>query len=413
MSPAKSWLWGLGVCVVAFGAALVRLFQLRFDSGELYPTYSTFRADPLGCRAFYESLERLGGLRVWRNLDPQPSFEEPRGQTLCVFGVVPRQLWVSPLEAQALDSFVRRGGRLVITFWPSTWAPEVAVRTNQTERPKLKHQRRFVVNLAEKWGVEFQYAPLPRENEPGRAFACRSATELPDSISWHSTLVFTNLAAPWKIIYRRDQHPVLIERPLGNGTMVFAADSYFVSNEALLRERHPALLAWLIGPATAVCFDETHLGVAVEPGMATLFRKYRLHGLVVAVLVFAALFVWRQATPFLPPQEEHGRAEQTVGGRSASAGFVALLRRSLAPQDLLRVCLAEWEKSFARTHRYRLERVVQAREAVASSDPVAAYERIQRLLAEHESGLETLPEMALEPLEGSASPTAQPIEERN
>jgi hypothetical protein len=219
--------------------------------------------------------------------------------------------------------------------------------------------------------------PLPKDDEePARAFAGQAALKLPRSISWHSTLVFTNLHAGWKTIYARGRNPVLIERPLGNGTLVFAADTYLVSNEALLRERHPTLLAWLIGPATRVIFDETHLGVAEEPGVATLLRKYRLHGLLAALAALAALFVWRQSVPFVPATDEHAGANH-VAGRTAAAGFVNLLRRSIPANKLLAVCVAEWEKSFPRHSR-----LPSVRKLAQGQDPVVAYHNIRQLFSE-------------------------------
>jgi len=380
---AKLWplVWLLGVA--AFVAALGHLFQLRFESGEMYPPYSSYRADPLGCRALYESLDGLGGLTVFRNLDPLPALDQPRGQTLCVFGVTPHQLIVFPMEARELDAFVRGGGRLVMTFNPTMWAPESKTVTNTPPKKKKKTERRFIANLAENWGVSFDLIALPKDDdEPARAFACQTSLSLPRSISWHSTLVFSNLNTSWKTIYARERHPVVIERPLGNGTLVFAADTYLVSNEALLRERHPTLLSWLIGPATRVTFDETHLGVAAEPGVATLLRKYRLHGLLAALCALAALFVWRQAVPFVPAADESDAAVNHVAGRTAAAGFVNLLRRSIPSTKLPGVCLAEWEKSFTRSPRYHADRVARARDAARGDDPVAAYRSIRQLFSE-------------------------------
>ncbi|MBM3861349.1 MAG: DUF4350 domain-containing protein [Verrucomicrobia bacterium] len=383
--PRRAKLWPLAwlLGVAAFVAVLGHLFQLRFESGELYPPYSSFRADPIGCRALYESLDGLGGLTVSRNLDPLPALGQPRGRTLCVFGVTPPQLWVSPAEARELDAFLRGGGRLVMTFLPHTWAPKsAAASTNAPLETKKNTERRFVGNLAENWGVKFHLVPLPENEETARAFACHTSLKLPRSISWHSTLVFTNLNPAWKTIYARDNSPVLIERPLGKGTLVFAADTYFASNEALLKERHPALLAWLIGPAAHVIFDETHLGVAEEPGIAGLLRNYRLHGLLAALLALAALFVWRQSVPFLPAAAESGDDGTHVAGRTAAAGFVNLLRRSIPPKKLPDVCLDEWEKSFLRSPQYHADRVARARELAQGQDPVVAYHAIRQLFSE-------------------------------
>jgi len=89
---------------------------------------------------------------------------------------------------------------------------------------------------------------------------------------------------------------------------VLAADSYFTSNEALLHERHPKLLAWLVGAGTRAVFDETHLGVAENPGMAALARKYRLHGVAAVLLLLAVLHVWGSAASLLPPPPGPGGA---------------------------------------------------------------------------------------------------------
>ena len=36
---------------------LVQLLLLRYERGDVYPAYSTLRADPLGTRAYYEALD--------------------------------------------------------------------------------------------------------------------------------------------------------------------------------------------------------------------------------------------------------------------------------------------------------------------------------------------------------------------
>ena len=39
--------------LVLFSYCLVRLLLLRYERGDVYPAYSTLRADPYGTRAFY------------------------------------------------------------------------------------------------------------------------------------------------------------------------------------------------------------------------------------------------------------------------------------------------------------------------------------------------------------------------
>ena len=54
-------------CALGFLAGLAWLFQLRFAHGDVYPPYSTLRADPLGAMALFESLEALPGVTVRRD----------------------------------------------------------------------------------------------------------------------------------------------------------------------------------------------------------------------------------------------------------------------------------------------------------------------------------------------------------
>ena len=60
--------------VVLVGAliyGLVQLFTLRFERGDVYPSYSTFRADPLGAKALHDALAESRGFEVQRNFRQQ------------------------------------------------------------------------------------------------------------------------------------------------------------------------------------------------------------------------------------------------------------------------------------------------------------------------------------------------------
>ena len=123
------------------------------------------------------------------------------------------------------------------------------------------------------------------------------------------------------MIFAVENHPVIIERKWGKGTLVLSSDSYFISNEALQNERQTELLVWLIGSSREVIFDEAHFGIYENPGIASLIRKYRLHGLVLGVIVLAILFVWRRAVSFVPPFEEREETPTSVLCAKIPAGI--------------------------------------------------------------------------------------------
>src|SRR5262249_11851913 len=236
----------------------------------------------------------------------------------------------------------------------------------------------------ERFGVEFKYQRLDQDPRGGYqpAPARRQPHEpLPGELPTHTALYFDNLAPAWRVLYARSDRtnmfPVVIERPVGRGTLVLAADSYPFSNEALRRERHSDLLAWLIGPSRRVIFDETHLGVAEEPGIATLARQYRLGGFFLALLALAALFVWRNAVSFLPAPEERLPANHgdLVEGRDSASGFIQLLRHHVPPADIMKVCLEQWNAHFTHARKPSLARLEAMQKRIDTENALAPHAR--------------------------------------
>lgn len=424
LRPPKLLLTGLILLVLGFAAGVVQLFKLRYERGDVYPPYSSLRADPLGAKAFYDSLVRLPGLTVSRFYQQSHKLPPGTGHTLLVLGTSPGALSSVPeTEAKDLERFMSKGGRMVVTFQPvnsKTWSEqrrekreakkkekEKAGKPGKQERdetpdgklpPKRKtsdDERPFkIVSLAERWGVKFDYVPLPQGEQGAYQPVMvdrQDGRELPPLLVWHTALRFDQLGSEWRVIYAREESPVLIERSFGKGSLVLSADSYLMSNEAMRQERQPQLLVWLVGGSRAVIFDETHLGVGENPGIATLIRKYRLHGVVAALVLLAGLFVWKNSVSFVPPHEDAGtEGGDVVEGKDSAAGFVNLVRRSIPARDLLKVCFEEWKKSCARGRSgltgklARLDGIVKEECARPAKErnPVAAYQRISHVLKE-------------------------------
>ena len=382
------------ILLLALGAALtfgiVQLFELRFEVGDVYPEYSSLRSDALGTMAFYESLDRLSGLSVRR--DFSTSNRLPNGNETAYFHLATSiDAWrrLSQGTVGEIEQFVNGGGRFVITMFPesSNFLPPLDQKKAETGSVDEKVK---VTSLGDRWGVDFQiidlrqadgavYAPARVQNE--------SALPLPETLDWHSGIVFANLDHAWKRIYTRGTNAVMIERAFGRGAVVIATDSYFLSNEAMRKDRHADLLAWLIGSSRNVIFDEAHLGVAEAPGVATLIRKYRLQWFIAGLILLAGLFVWKNTVSLVPPHAENN-AQDYVPGKDSASGFDNLLRRSIPTRDLLAVCFSEWKKSAAQTGKYSPVRIQQAEAAFHAEnrlvekdrDPVRAYQTISRSL---------------------------------
>lgn len=379
--PAALLLLGLLLLLVGLAA----LYRLRLSRGESYPAYSTFRADPLGLRVLYESLGKVPGIEARRWLRPLEDLPADPGSTLLLAGV-PREGWehFPRQDAEALTRAARLGTRVVILLGTQRHArnttaegeaPERRERREKEEarRPARLPERLKAADLRGLWQLSLRTQEMDTRS-PGQPVdaAARGWTELP----WRSEAYWTpEPDSAWTVLMQREGAPVLMERPLGRGTLVVATESFFVSNEALHKHRSPELLAWLVGPARSVVFAEAHLGVAENTGIAALGRRYRL-GLALGILaLWALLFAWSQGSPLVPPpREDDGPALDY----RQTAGLEALLRRAVPRSHLLATCLAEFSATAPRREAERVKQVIASEPADAS--PVDRYNAAARAL---------------------------------
>lgn len=399
-----------GAAVFVFGT--VQLFELRFETGDVYPPYSSLRADPLGTMALYESLGKMQHMSVRRDFSTSNQLpDEPGTVYLHLAADAHEWDWLPDDVYHEIKNFLGAGGRLVITYFPETGRPfdfpddedktnylqSPSLKLKETNSPALKSPREkrhggtdeSWVKLEDEWGFHESFEELPQDGDAYQPVAVtnESGLPLPHRLDWHSGMIFTNCDAAWRTIYARGKHAVVLERNFGKGSVVIASDSYFLSNEAMTKERHPEFLAWIIGANTHVVFDEAHLGIFESSGIAMLMRQYRLHGLAAGVLLLAGLFIWKNSTSLAPPYAEEKR-EDFVAGKDSATGFVNLLRRNIPARDVLKVCFEEWKRSAATAGRFSKPRLQQA-EAIFEAEnsksalqhnPVATYRQISDTL---------------------------------
>ncbi len=352
------------IVTALFVYGMVRLLTMRFEKGDAYPRYSSYRPDPLGTKAFYEGLGLLPGIETSRNIDPLQRASGLSAATLFLFGL--RTSHFSAMQRAPLETIeeaARGGGRIVVSFFPTKSQPapsedqekrdpffdeqqkkqknENGEEDEEKDEEEEKRTREGYVNLCREWGVGID---LSAEKD-AEASLSGPEKDLPASLPWQSTLFFDLQDIAWRTVYARAGKPVLIERPYGKGSIVLSADSFFLSNEAMKNRRYPELLSWLCGRHRRIVFDETHLGVSKAPGIAALLRKYGLAPFFISLIVLALLAIWKQAARLVPVDEEEERASADPG-KDAVTGFTNLLRRNIPPDRILYACLEEWKRSF-------------------------------------------------------------------
>lgn len=413
-------------------AGIVHLMSLRMEHGDVYPPYSSFRSDPLGSKVLYEALREVPALETERNFRDIARLRPTEPITFFLAGVSTAAIW-EPGELGEFSSLIRSGSRAVITFIPSkshfekesTPKPELkkdgpkqTSSEKRYEEAKARAKKEaaesekkeggespegggtdgkgpespskdeakskdegyeFFSQVASKWGFSFEHLAIGK-NGDDKAEVSESAGELKGAapVSWLSPLYFGTLSPAWRVIYTFRGKPVIIERQMGKGSVVLASDSYFISNEAMLKDRRPRLLSWLIGPSRVV-FDEAHLGVHEETGMMQLAKKHGLRGFMAVLALVALLFAWKSVSAFIPPYETSTQKEEVILGRGSEEGLISLLRRAVPPGKLFEKCVAEWRINFERTPKLAA-RMDETLPLVKGKAPAAAYRQIASAL---------------------------------
>jgi hypothetical protein len=409
----RAGLWVMvAMMTLGLGYGVAALYRLRISRGDVFPEYSSLRADPLGTRALHDAAGLLPGRESVRWLRPPERLQAGAGDVVFVAGV--RRTWDSDLDEegwQALDRAAVAGARVVIAWRADTaqagdagrarearedpWLmpetkpekqkkPDVETEKDTGEEDeKTSRDEKVAVPLhaedyERRWGFRLLRRELvTRDDYADAVRAVDAPGEWPATLArWKSDLFFlTRAGEGWRVLYRRGGEPVMIERKRGVGSVTLLADSFLLSNEAVQRERATPVLAALLGNARRVVFVESHLGVEIQSGVAVLARRYGLGGAALTALVLAGLWIWRKSAPLAPiiPEDEEVRLKL-----APTAGLEALLRRAVTPAKLFAACVEAWRPNAAAGDQRRLE---ASPTPGAGTDPVTAYNATTRTLS--------------------------------
>lgn len=420
--------FALLACVVGLVIALVNLLHVRLERGDVYPPHSSLRVDPLGTRALAESLDALPDIEVERNYRHWASVDLPTDATLYVFHEHPNSLFERRDAPNRLLDFTGRGGRVVVTYadnfmafrqyWEDTTDEEdeddtliVDPDEKSDEAPVAEQEEDMEpaddaaaedeaesaedeVEEVDIWAVE------TREGEFDTSAAHRVADVVaPQKIQWKGDDYFTDYDESWQVLYETQNGPVALWRPYGKGEVILFVSPYLFSNEALMLDRESGLLSWVHGDSTRAIFDEWHFGLHEPTGVVILMRRYRLFGLALGLALLAGLFVWRNLyslTPVRAAETELSAGVVRLSG-STHTGLRNLLKRSIAPADLLPLCVERFANLGPQLKRMSgwnpaMEEIRAELSALKSTPPrkrrpVQTYRNIVQILTKHRINL--------------------------
>src|SRR6056300_887267 len=149
--PKKRLFTWIGLILLAafLVSGFLEILERRFADGDVYPHYASFRSDPLGTSALYESFDRIDGLSVRRNIRHLNTIKDVDADSTLLLIGYPRDNFrnLRAPENSAVMKAVEDGARLVITANPEL-VPErfLPTKTEEEEdwfdrRRKLREER--------------------------------------------------------------------------------------------------------------------------------------------------------------------------------------------------------------------------------------------------------------------------------
>lgn len=393
----------VGAVMVAFYAVI----HLRLERGDAYPPGSSFRADPLGGKALFESLESISGIEVQRNFERLSDVEF--GDDTVIIMAAAGRYDLLELESDAvrpLRDSIAQGARLVVAMKYrksyDSWDEEEGFVDSEVDEEEEAGESEELEESDESIDSEDESDPLPgldiyyslsddavgpglAELDP--AFIIEESS-LPSALTWQKANYWWELPARWETVYTLEEEVVVAQRPFGKGSIVIMTDSYLLSNEGLLKDRETAFLSWLIDDKSVVVFDETHFGVVEPQGITLLMKSYKLGPLALALAFLTGLFVWKHLSTLVPPRDELEEELVVRLDRAGQDAQTEFIRRRLSPDTLLTQCVSLWARSSGHHDAASVKRLAKAQQiaersgikSVRTRDLVTAYQEITKTL---------------------------------
>ena len=123
-----------------FAYGLARLFILRYEVGDVYPPYSSLRADPLGTKALDDALDELPDVEVRRNFKPLPRLR-PDGPVTLVYTGVPHTRVLDGAASCAPSISSSSAARARSSPSIPVEAPPTAKEDEREEQERAEHEK--------------------------------------------------------------------------------------------------------------------------------------------------------------------------------------------------------------------------------------------------------------------------------
>jgi len=316
------------------------LYAMRYQGSDIYPYYSTYRADRMGVKVLYKSLGSIPELKVKRNLRPLDELKKPKRIDLFVLGCDPFFL---NMNFKEIENFALRGGRVIVSF-------DCPEHTKNFKPVKLKGKRKN------------SKKPAPQKSKSGVAglrvrdlgrnikLPSEAVPKIPSAIPGfkvYSRNCFEINRTGWTVLATLKGKPAVVEKSYGGGgSIILCADSYAFSNEGLANEKNAELLLFFLNGRRDIVFDETHLGAVKTRNIIWLAKKFNLIPFLLAAALTLLLYIWRSL--LLPYNNSAAGNDESLSEDFSKSSLVNMLRANYAVKDLIKECWNEFNNSRSR-----------------------------------------------------------------
>ncbi len=318
--------------LLLFALSVYILLPQSARSQDAFPGYSSHLPNPKGTKVLHNSIARIPGFEIQRNYRPYAELAGGPDKLLIMSGL---SSWRQSLpfhileeeHAAGLSGFVQSGGTILMAYTP--WLPSLEGADDESADEPEKEEP------AE--GEDDQ--DDDEQDEPPRGILHAVAKGEMTSgefkpFGWNSRYALDLPESGWHVHQYIGEHPAIASIPHGEGNLIVCADSYFISNEAML-EPPLDFIQWMTGEKRVIIFDEWSKGVRDNRSILYLLRKHKLIGFLVSLVIAAVLLFWHNSSSVL----EKAVSPQASGvEQHETSATAALLRRDVPTSAVLDTC---------------------------------------------------------------------------
>ncbi len=330
----------IGFLALLFAFGAYKIMTIRYRKGDVYSQYSSLRHDPMGTSIFFESLKKMG-YQVETIMEEKLP-EDVNPQNTILFYLSP-SLYISMESRKDAISFILAGGRVFVS---------------DKYDNRLMNSFDTYIFSSETDSNETKNDSIEIENENKKKEGEKNAIAVePFDFASERLRVFnkTTLRSKWpksKAVYKLDEMDIILLLNHGKGDIIISSETYFISNESLVKEPPVGFLTWITDGRKRVLVDEYHHGISYKKGISFLFKKYNLYWFIAYLILIFFLYLWHVLPYFQTPLPRPQRAN--LQAQSSLLGYTQLLSKTIPKNKLLYICIDQWIKGSK--NRFFLER---------------------------------------------------------